>query len=64
VDKVKGVANQAGGKVKGGVGKAIGNEQMQVKGLAQQASLRRPFARAFPLSRRSRMWPDKVHEKL
>jgi len=29
-DKVKGVANQAGGKIKEGVGKAIGTEQMQV----------------------------------
>jgi uncharacterized protein YjbJ (UPF0337 family) len=36
-DKAKGVANQAGGKIKEGVGKAIGNEQMQVEGLAQQA---------------------------
>ncbi len=35
-DKVKGVANQAGGKIKEGVGKAIGNEQMQVEGMAQQ----------------------------
>jgi uncharacterized protein YjbJ (UPF0337 family) len=36
-DKIKGYANQAGGKVKEGLGKAIGNEQMQVEGLAQQA---------------------------
>jgi uncharacterized protein YjbJ (UPF0337 family) len=35
-DKIKGVANQAGGKVKEGIGKAIGNEQMQVEGMAQQ----------------------------
>ena len=35
-DKIKGVANQVGGKVKEGVGKAIGNEQMQVEGMAQQ----------------------------
>ena len=35
-DKVKGVANQVGGKVKEGVGKAIGNEQMQAEGMAQQ----------------------------
>ena len=35
-DKIKGVANQAGGKIKEGVGKAIGNEQMQVEGMAQQ----------------------------
>ena len=30
------LANQAGGKLKEGVGKAIGNEQMQAEGLAQQ----------------------------
>jgi uncharacterized protein YjbJ (UPF0337 family) len=35
-DKIKGAANQAGGKIKEGVGKAIGNEQMQVEGVAQQ----------------------------
>jgi uncharacterized protein YjbJ (UPF0337 family) len=35
-DKMKGVANQAGGKIKEGVGKAIGNEQVQVEGKAQQ----------------------------
>ena len=36
MDKVKGAANVAGGKLKEGVGKAIGNEQMQAEGLAQQ----------------------------
>ncbi len=35
-DKIKGVANQAGGKIKEGVGKAIGNEQMQVEGKARE----------------------------
>ena len=35
-DKIKGVANQAGGKAKQGLGKAIGNEQMQAEGMAQQ----------------------------
>ena len=35
-DKIKGVANQTGGKIKEGVGKVIGNEQMQVEGMAQQ----------------------------
>ena len=35
-DKAKGLANQAGGKLKEGVGKVIGNEQMQGEGLAQQ----------------------------
>ena len=35
-DKIKGVSNQAGGKAKEGLGKAIGNEQMQAEGMAQQ----------------------------
>lgn len=35
-DKVTGVANQVGGKIKEGVGKAIGNEQMEVEGKVQQ----------------------------
>jgi len=35
-DKIKGIANQVGGKMKEGVGKAIGNEKMQVEGAAQQ----------------------------
>lgn len=34
-DKIKGAANQVGGKIKEGVGKAIGNEQMQVEGKVQ-----------------------------
>jgi len=35
-DKIKGAANQVGGKIKEGVGKAIGNEQMQAEGNVQQ----------------------------
>ncbi len=35
-DKIKGAANQVGGKIKEGVGKAIGNEQMEVEGKVQQ----------------------------
>jgi uncharacterized protein YjbJ (UPF0337 family) len=35
-DKVKGAANQVGGKIKESVGKAIGNEQMQAEGNVQQ----------------------------
>jgi uncharacterized protein YjbJ (UPF0337 family) len=35
-DKIKGVANQVGGKVKEGVGKVIGNEQMEAEGIGQQ----------------------------
>ena len=36
MDKVKGVANQAAGKAKEGVGKAIGNEQMQAEGKVKE----------------------------
>jgi uncharacterized protein YjbJ (UPF0337 family) len=35
-DKIKGVANEAVGNVKQGVGKATGNEELQVKGAVQE----------------------------
>jgi uncharacterized protein YjbJ (UPF0337 family) len=35
-DKIKGYANQAAGSIKQGVGKAVGNAEMQVKGGAQE----------------------------
>lgn len=35
-DKIKGTANEAIGNVKQGVGKATGNEELQVKGKAQE----------------------------
>jgi uncharacterized protein YjbJ (UPF0337 family) len=35
-DKIKGVANQVGGKIKEQVGGAIGNDQMQGEGMVQQ----------------------------
>lgn len=35
-DKIKGVANQAGGKIKEEVGEAVGNKKMQGEGMAQQ----------------------------
>ncbi len=35
-DKIKGYANEAAGNVKQGVGKAVGNEQLQVEGAAQE----------------------------
>ena len=34
-DKIAGYANQAAGSVKQGVGKAVGSEELQVKGAAQ-----------------------------
>ena len=36
-DQIKGYANEAGGKIKQGVGKAIGNDRLRAKGAAQEA---------------------------
>ena len=36
-DKAKGLANEAAGNIKQGVGKAVGSEKMQAEGLAQEA---------------------------
>ena len=35
-EKIKGMANKAAGKVKQGVGEAIGSKKMQAKGKAQE----------------------------
>ena len=35
-DKAKGLANEAAGNIKQGVGKATGNEELQAKGKAQE----------------------------
>jgi len=35
-DKIKGYANKAAGKVKQGVGKAVGNDRLRAKGAAQE----------------------------
>jgi uncharacterized protein YjbJ (UPF0337 family) len=35
-DKIKGVANEAAGNFKQGVGKAVGNPKLQVEGAAQK----------------------------
>ncbi len=35
-DKMKGMANEAAGNVKQGVGKMLGNKEMQVKGAVQE----------------------------
>lgn len=35
-DKIKGYANEAAGKVKQGVGKAIGNDRLRAEGAAQE----------------------------
>jgi uncharacterized protein YjbJ (UPF0337 family) len=36
-DKIKGTTNDAVGNLKQAVGKALGNEELQAKGLAQEA---------------------------
>jgi uncharacterized protein YjbJ (UPF0337 family) len=35
-DKIKGYANEAAGKLKQGVGKALGNDRLRAKGTAQK----------------------------
>ncbi len=35
-DKIKGAANEAAGSVKQGVGKAVGNKQMEAEGAGQK----------------------------
>ena len=35
-DKIKGYANEAAGKLKQGVGKAVGNDRLRAKGAAQE----------------------------
>ena len=35
-DKIKGVANEAVGNIKQGVGKVTGNEELQIKGAVQE----------------------------
>ena len=35
-DKAKGLANEAAGNVKQGIGKAIGNKEMEAKGVLQE----------------------------
>lgn len=35
-DKIKGMANEAAGNVKQGVGKAVGNDRMRAEGAAQE----------------------------
>lgn len=36
-DKIKGMANEAAGNIKQGVGKVVGNDRMRVEGAAQEA---------------------------
>jgi uncharacterized protein YjbJ (UPF0337 family) len=36
-DQIKGYANEAGGKIKQGVGKAVGNDRLRAKGAVQVA---------------------------
>lgn len=36
-DKIKGMANEAAGNIKQGVGKAVGNDRLRAEGAAQEA---------------------------
>ena len=66
-DKIKGVANQTGGKIKEGIGKAIGNEQMQVEGMAQQVkgkAQQKVGEAKSTLKDMADKVADKAHEKL
>jgi uncharacterized protein YjbJ (UPF0337 family) len=36
-DKIKGYGNEASGKVKQAIGKAVGNDRLRMKGAAQEA---------------------------
>jgi uncharacterized protein YjbJ (UPF0337 family) len=36
-DKIKGTANEAAGKIKQGVGSAVGSDKLRAKGAAQEA---------------------------
>ena len=40
-DKIKGYANEAAGKIKQGVGRVIGNEQMEAEGIRSGSQGRR-----------------------
>ena len=62
MDRVKGVANQAGGKVKEGIGRAIGNEPMQVEGVAQPVKGKRKAK--DPVKDTANKIADKANENL
>ena len=38
-DKIKGYANEAAGKAKQGVGKAVGNDRLRAEGAAQEKTI-------------------------
>ena len=57
-DKVKGMANEAAGNVKQGVGKATGNEKMRAEGVAAGKERRSPAS-----SRQSQGCAQKRHRQ-
>jgi uncharacterized protein YjbJ (UPF0337 family) len=66
-DKVKGYANEAAGKVKQGVGKAVGNDRLRVKGMAQEAKGEAQKAvgdAKGAIKKAADKVADKAHEKL
>ena len=50
-DKVKGMANEAAGNVKQGVGKATGNDKMRAEGVVQEKKGEAQQASARPRTR-------------
>ena len=60
-NQIKGYANEAAGKVKQGVGKAIGNDRLRTKGAALEANvmLRRRLPKP---GAQSRMWPTRSRQ--
>jgi len=66
-DKIKGYANEAAGKLKQGVGKAVGNDRLRAKGAAQQMSgeAQRAMGQAkVAVKDAADKVADKAHEKL
>ena len=61
-NRAEGVAEEIGGKIKGGVGSLIGNEQMEAEGKAKelQGQARQEEAKAAERveGHRARRWPE------
>lgn len=66
-DKIKGYANEAAGKLKQGVGKAVGNDRLRAKGAAQKmkGEAQRALGQAKgAVKDAADKVADKAHEKL
>ena len=66
-DQIKGYANEAAGKVRQGVGKAIGNDRMRARGAAQEVKggAQKAMGKAkSTVKDAADKVADKAHEKL